>query len=63
MGMNNNYCIVITGATGVGKTDFSLQLGNDLPIEIVNADFERIPSDVSLFGMSVNIISCAKKST
>lgn len=29
---------MITGSTGVGKTDFSLQLGNTLPIEIVNAD-------------------------
>lgn len=36
--MNSRYCIVVTGATGVGKTDFSLELGNSLPIEIVNAD-------------------------
>ncbi len=32
------YIIVITGATGVGKTDFALQLGKHMPIEIVNAD-------------------------
>ncbi len=36
--MENRYCIIIAGSTGVGKTDFSLQLGNELPIEIVNAD-------------------------
>lgn len=34
----NNFCILITGATGVGKTEFSLQLGEHLPIEIINAD-------------------------
>lgn len=36
--MNKNFCIIVTGSTGVGKTDFSLNLGSHLPIEIVNGD-------------------------
>ena len=32
------FMVVIAGSTGVGKTDFALNLGKDLPIEIVNAD-------------------------
>ena len=30
--------IVITGPTGVGKTDLAFELGKQLPIEIINAD-------------------------
>lgn len=33
-----NYFIVITGETGVGKTDFSDHLSSRLPIEIINGD-------------------------
>jgi tRNA dimethylallyltransferase len=33
-----NFIGIITGPTGVGKTDFVLKLADHLPIEIINAD-------------------------
>jgi tRNA dimethylallyltransferase len=33
-----NFCILISGPTGTGKSDLAIQLGQFLPIEIVNAD-------------------------
>jgi tRNA dimethylallyltransferase len=46
--MNKNFCIIVTGATGVGKTDFSLHLGSHLPIEIVNADLGQFYTPLTI---------------
>lgn len=40
--------IVIAGSTGVGKTDLALQIGNELPIEIVNADLGQFYQPLSI---------------
>jgi tRNA dimethylallyltransferase len=36
--MQQPFSIVLTGPTGVGKTDFANELGKHLPIEIINLD-------------------------
>jgi len=32
------FCIIIAGPTGTGKSDFALQLAQQIPVEIINAD-------------------------
>jgi len=34
----SNFALIITGPTATGKSNIALQLANDLPIEIINAD-------------------------
>lgn len=36
--MNKNFVIIISGPTATGKSNLAINLGDDLPIEIVNAD-------------------------
>src|SRR5579859_8042174 len=36
--MKKAFFLVITGPTGVGKTDFALDLAQHIPSEIINAD-------------------------
>ena len=38
MNTQNKRALIITGPTGVGKTDLSLALAQEMPVEIINAD-------------------------
>lgn len=40
--------IIITGPTGVGKTDIAFELGNNLPIEIINADVGQLYTPLTI---------------
>jgi len=45
---NQRLCFVITGPTGVGKTDFIDQLTQELPIEVVNADIGQMYTPLTI---------------
>lgn len=40
--------VVIAGSTGVGKTDCALELGNHIPIEIINADLGQFYTPLTI---------------
>ena len=40
--------IILYGPTGVGKTDFALELANKLPVEIINADLGQFYTPLSI---------------
>lgn len=46
--MNKNFFIIIHGPTGVGKTDFILNLGKHFPIEIINCDVGQMYEPVAI---------------
>ncbi|MBP6869872.1 tRNA (adenosine(37)-N6)-dimethylallyltransferase MiaA [Candidatus Babeliales bacterium] len=45
---HKNFVILISGPTGTGKSDFVLQLGKQLPVEIVNADIGSFYTQLSI---------------
>lgn len=46
--MHKNFVIIISGPTATGKSDFVLQLGNIIPIEIINADIGSFYTKLSI---------------
>jgi tRNA dimethylallyltransferase len=40
--MNNKHLIVITGPTGIGKTDTAIKVAQQLNTEIISADSRQI---------------------
>lgn len=44
----NTFFIIIHGPTGVGKTDFILNLGKTFPIEIINCDIGQMYKPLSI---------------
>lgn len=46
--MQNSKIIILTGATGVGKTDISLEIAKDLNAEIINADVGQFYKPLSI---------------
>ncbi|MBD3273317.1 tRNA (adenosine(37)-N6)-dimethylallyltransferase MiaA [Candidatus Dependentiae bacterium] len=45
---DNNFVILISGPTASGKTDLSLEVGNFLPVEIINADMGQFYTPFSI---------------
>jgi tRNA dimethylallyltransferase len=46
--MRKKYMVIIFGPTGVGKTDFALQLAQETPSEIINADLGQLYTPFSI---------------
>jgi len=46
--LNNEFVILISGPTATGKSDFALELGKTLPIEIVNADIGSFYKELTI---------------
>ncbi len=43
-----NFCIIISGPTCTGKSDFALQLAEHFPIEIINADIGSLYTPLTI---------------
>lgn len=45
---SSNFIIILSGPTGVGKTDFVLRLADSFPLEIINADVGQLYTPLTI---------------